>query len=312
MPFRDLIGPGRFIDPAVIQASGKSWSTRYPYAAWMPIPENTTQAGITPTQFIMHSMAGPKLTTLEALWFYINRPDITGESTFIDDMDGRMAQVVEANIRADNNYKANPRAVSIETQDRGYLEDPGIKNTPWTDPQMAQHAGLSAWLHLRFGIPLERCETWDGPGMDGHRAFPEWSVYTGKTCPGDARWAQIPDVLAAAREIVAWTPAPAPIPDPVPPTPIPVPPVSKERIVTPNDGIYIAAKLDTNGSFWLSDGTKRWHSDGKKRSQLRVAAGLVDLATGRSVHTWAEVSTVSQWSLDTYAGPWDNARTVYG
>jgi hypothetical protein len=210
--FRDLIGPGRPIEPAVIQAAAAEGSTRYPYAMWMPLPEATTQPKIAPTQFIFHSMAGPNLTTLDALWAYVNRSDISGESTFIGDLDGRVAQLVDTDTRADNNYKANPRAGSIETQDAGYLADPGIANTPWSDPLLAQLAGIAAFYNLRHNVPLARPFTWDAPGMDGHRAFPEWSVYVGKTCPGQSRFEQISDVLGAAQWIVDWRPPPEPEP----------------------------------------------------------------------------------------------------
>ncbi len=299
MSFLDLIGPGRFIDPAVIQASGRSLTTRYPYAAWMPIPENATQPRIVPTQFIMHSMAGPKLTTIDALWHYIARADITGESTFIDDMDGRMAQVVEANVRADNNYKANPRAVSIETQDLGYLADPGIRTTPWTDPQMAQHAGLAAWLNLRFNIPLSRCTAWDAPGMDGHRAFPEWSTSVGKTCPGDTRWAQIPEVLIAARWIVAWAPVPQP----------PSPPVTNTtgaRMGAPLVLRYGGTPTSNWSGYYSFDGVTRQGVRGMHHAAQLVALGAIDARTLNPVtsRTWTDVThTVSTVELEEWLTP---------
>jgi hypothetical protein len=210
--FLDLIGAGRPIEPAVIQAAAAEGSTRYPYAEWMPLPENETQSRIVPTQFIFHTMAGPNLTALESLRRYLERTDITGECTFILDLEGRMAQLVETTVRADNNASANSRAGSIETQDRGYLADPGIVVTPWTDIQLAQLAGLAAFYNLRHGVPLHRPVAWDQPGMGGHRDYPEWSIYTGKTCPGQARYEQIPLVLAAAQQIVEWRPPPPPAP----------------------------------------------------------------------------------------------------
>ena len=74
MTFRDLIGPGRFIEPHVIRSAASTGSTRYPYAQWMPLlPESTTQPKIIPTQFIYHSMAGPELTSIEALFNYVAR-----------------------------------------------------------------------------------------------------------------------------------------------------------------------------------------------------------------------------------------------
>jgi hypothetical protein len=220
--FLDLIGPGKFIDPQVIQASAARGDEWYPYAAKMPLtPEAVSQPKGEKNTFILHTESGPYLTTLEALRTYLNRTDITGECTWILDMDGRCAQLVPVDTRADNNAKANPFATSVETQDVGYVADPGIAKTPWTDWQLAQLAGLSAWqvLHANpnITVPLRRADQgWDGGGIDGHYRYAEWSIYTGKTCPGLTRRSQIDDVLAGATHIVDWEPAPPPTP--IPPT----------------------------------------------------------------------------------------------
>lgn len=197
------------IDPTVIQASAARGDTRYPYAAWMPIPEAATQPKILPRLLIWHSQAGPALTKLESIHAYITRTDITMEPTFILDMSGRMAQVVDIFTRADCNAKANPFSTSVETQDEGH---PTLATTQWTEWQCRQLAGLAAWMHLHPSIrlPLELATKWDGSGIGPHRAFPEWSVYVGKTCPGDARVAQIPSIIARARQIATWTPPPTP------------------------------------------------------------------------------------------------------
>lgn len=198
------------IDPLVIQAAARSGTDRYPYATWMPIPESFTQDAIRPYNMIWHSMAGPNLTSIEALWAYINRPDITGEPTFILDMAGRMAQITECDVRADNNYKANSwwvgnerrGAISVETQDFGY---PTLPTTPWTWEQVCQLAGLAAFANIRYGLPLQRCETWDGPGIDGHRKFQQWSKFVGKTCPGQLRYEQIDGIINIAYQIANYT-----------------------------------------------------------------------------------------------------------
>lgn len=218
MSHLDLIGPN-FIDPAVIQESALDGDFWYPYAAIMPLtPEATSQPRRVMTTFILHTMAGPNLTSLLALYAYMNRLDITGECTWILDMAGRCAQTLPCDVRADNNFLANGFATSVETQDRGYIADPGIALTPWTDWQLAQLAGLTAWqvLNPHLHIPFRRADNgWDGGGIDGHRRYPEWSKFKGKTCPGQARWEQIPLVMEAAELIVNWTPSPpSPPPDP--------------------------------------------------------------------------------------------------
>jgi hypothetical protein len=203
------------IDPAVIRASALRGDDRYPYAAWMPIPEAATQPHILPRLLILHSEAGPALTSLENLHRYVARDDVHIEPTFILDMDGRMAQLVDIFTRADCSAKANPFATSVETQDHGSAT---LATTAWTDQQIAQLAGLAAWMHLHPAIqlPLTPVIRWDGTGVGPHRQFPEWSVYVGKTCPGNTRVAQVPLVISRARSLVQASPS------------TPNPPVSEE------------------------------------------------------------------------------------
>ncbi len=201
------------IDPAVIHAAAARGDHVYPLAEYRPLPEAATQRAITPWSFILHTMAGPNTTTPDALWRYLNRTDIGGECHLILGYTS-FIQAVPFNVRADNNAQANGwtaggqyrGAISVETQDNGANTDPGSAKAPWNTYQLEHLAGVSAFLHLRYGIPLERCTAWDGRGVDGHRKFPEWSIYVGKTCPGETRWNQIPTVLTMARQIVAWSP----------------------------------------------------------------------------------------------------------
>ena len=201
------------IDPAVIRQAATNGADVYPYAEYRPIPEATTQPPIRPWLFMLHTMAGPRTTTPDQLWAFVNRGDITGESHLILGYD-TMIQAVPFTVRADNNYHANSwfvngervGAISVETQDNGNNTDPGIANAPWNRYQLEHLAGTAAFLALRYGIPLQRCATWDDQGVDGHRAYPEWSKYVGKTCPGQTRWEQIPLVLAWATEIAGTPP----------------------------------------------------------------------------------------------------------
>jgi hypothetical protein len=87
------------IAPQVIHESAVRGDLVYPGAAWLPIPEQQTQPRIIVSQLIFHSMAGPRLTSLEALRAYMGRDDVHVECTAMSDMDGRMAQLVEANVR---------------------------------------------------------------------------------------------------------------------------------------------------------------------------------------------------------------------
>jgi hypothetical protein len=203
----------QYVDPATIHASAAAGAHTYPLATFKPIPEAATQLTIRPWSFILHTMAGPGTTSPEQLWNYINRSDVGGEPHLLLGYTS-FIQAVPFNVRADNNAKANSwtvgterrGAVSVETQDNGSATDPGIAKAPWNLYQVEHLAGVAAFLNLRYGIPLRRCPAWDSPGVDGHRAHAEWSIYVGKTCPGQTRWNQIPTILTLAAEIVAWTP----------------------------------------------------------------------------------------------------------
>lgn len=297
MTFLDLIGPGRMIDPAVIQASAARGDDWYPYAARMPLPEASTQPRGDKTTFILHSMAGPNLTSLEALWTYMNRTDITGECTWVGDLDGRVAQTVPVNVRADNNYRANPFATSIETQDRGAAT---LATTPWSDPLMAQLAGLSAWqvLHPKLDIPLRRADQgWNGGGIDGHRRYAEWSKYIGKTCPGQARWEQIDDVLAGAQLIVEWrpTPDPVPIPESAPP-PIPITDLEEPSM-------WLIGRTSDTGDRFLASPRPRggaFHVPSEVPGDYPFAAGggqAFDVGSGTAVSSWGACKKVPQAQL---------------
>lgn len=191
------------VDPQVIHEAALSASPFYPYASWHPLPENATQPIITPVQLILHTEASSGKASNQASWNYWARADIVSEAHFLLDMAGDMWQCMATNRRADNNVKANVRAISIETQDLGGTT---VDQTPWTEEQLDQLAGLAAWCHLRWSIPLAPCPTWDQPGTSPHNAYPsQWSS-SAHSCPGKARTAQMPEVLRRAQAIVEWTP----------------------------------------------------------------------------------------------------------
>lgn len=180
----------------------------YPGATKMELqPESDSQAGIRPTQFIMHSIAAP--WTARRMYEYW-RDSTNLESHFGLGFEGDLAQYIGTETRADANYQANRRpdgtgAVSIETASNLQHTD------PWTDQQVEQLIRLGVWLHQQHGIPLRICQAHDDPGFGYHRLHSAWAV-SGTACPGDARVRQFKDVVFPG--IVACakgqTPTPAP------------------------------------------------------------------------------------------------------
>ncbi|NUP24165.1 MAG: N-acetylmuramoyl-L-alanine amidase [Streptomyces sp.] len=166
----------------------------YPGAIRLELqPESRDQPAITPTQFILHSIAAP--WDEERIYEYW-RDSTNLESHFGLAYDGGLGQFLSTDTKADANYKANARAISVETASNLQHTD------PWTEEQIAALIKLGVWAHREHGIPLQVCRAWDQPGFGFHRLFREWST-SGTECPGDARVNQfhqrvLPGIIAAA------------------------------------------------------------------------------------------------------------------
>ena len=204
------------VDPKVILQAALERSQHYPYAQWYPLrPEVDQQSWHTKRTLIAHSMAGPTGASPFNLHRYASRIDVKTEPTLALGYSD-LLQFLFWDQRADCNADANSFAVSWETQDDG---SQALPITPWNPYQCEQQAGLIAFGHLRDGVPIALPVRWDAPGAGYHRLFgwPHWSVFQGKTCPGDARVLQWPAILARARAIVAdahgiTPPPPPPLP----------------------------------------------------------------------------------------------------
>ena len=159
-------------------------------------PEATTQATITGRTVILHSQAGPRKTFWSDLVRFMTRADVVLEAHFLVEMDGLIVQTMPTNRRADCNYKANPFAWSVETQDEGSAT---LATTGWTLAQVDSIAWICAALGAKYGtLDYSPCATWLDNGIGYHSQFKEWSSYTGKTCPGAARIRQMDGVRQAA------------------------------------------------------------------------------------------------------------------
>ena len=137
--------------------------------------------------------------------------------------DGDIYQSRDTAYASAANLDGNHRVIASENEDHG----PRFGGTPrlprWvslTDEQVRANAEILAWLHAEHGIPLQmnpdsrptsRGLGYHRQGIDGNfggYAFPGrvsggelWTSSPGKVCPTDARTAQLPDILAAARDL---------------------------------------------------------------------------------------------------------------
>lgn len=174
-----------------------SW---YPAAVRKPLPENSWQSAITPTQLIFHTAA---CRCGDSLYDDFNRKGNNLESHFHVQSDGGVEQYIDTNVRADANYKANARAISVETQ------DDGDATQPWTAAQLDALIALAVWAHREHGIPAVICPAWDKPGLGHHTLFGAPGPWTpvAKSCPGPARKRQFVEVITP--KVAAATSAPA-------------------------------------------------------------------------------------------------------
>ena len=164
---------------------------RYPSAVWRPLPENSHQGNITPTQVILHTAVDAPGPT--SLYPFFARGDVSVESHFFVKFDGTVEQYMDTTVRADANRLANSRAISIETEDDG-----SPAQWPWTAAQVEALVDLILWISVRHGIPLERCPRWDQPGIGYHSMWgapSPWTPAAGKTCPGSVRIRQFNDII---------------------------------------------------------------------------------------------------------------------
>lgn len=147
---------------------------------------------------------------------------------------GVFAQQIDTKYRAGTCFQGNYRVLGIETQ--GGVINPN--GEPWTDEQVETLARFAAWANEVHGIPLQLM-TDSKPGTRGigyHRLGIDgnwgayayggrvsggelWSKNRGKICPGDAKIAQIPQIIGRARALRGAGPiTPTPTPSPTPPT----------------------------------------------------------------------------------------------
>jgi hypothetical protein len=102
--------------------------------------------------------------------------------------DGSLFQYRDTGWEADANYKANPFALSFETQGYGEGE--------WNDLQIAMIKRVMLWAVKEHGIPLRKVTSWNDPrgGWGYHIQFPQWHPNP-KSCPGPDRIKQFNNVL---------------------------------------------------------------------------------------------------------------------
>lgn len=216
-------------------------AARCPFAVWKPLGPQTQARMRSHDLVLLHTMVGYLYST-DTYFRSSNGYGYAGTESHYGvggrwgsdasrGLDGAIWQWQDRAYMADANGQANPRAISVETADSATAPI-----VPWSDAQCeaiaqivawestpAAHADCpSSWTCHQQGIPLELIPD-SKPGRRGigyHRQGIDpwrvaggevWSTAYGKVCPDSARIAQIPGIIARARQIVAggdYGPAP--------------------------------------------------------------------------------------------------------
>lgn len=121
--------------------------------------------------------------------------------------DGLIEQYVDTAFDSWAQAAGNSTYLSVETE--------GVPGDPLTPAQVASFGRIMAWAAQNYGVPLVVTDTPGQRGLIGHGDGGQaWGGHLG--CPGPARLAQRPAILAAAGAAPAPTPAPAPTTTEVP------------------------------------------------------------------------------------------------
>lgn len=166
---------------------------RYPDTIWLPLPESGAPDGYDKTQFIVHSTGTTASAANNASYFA--RTDVSVESTLIVGLtpNDPTLQVMDSTDKADANYTASRRAISVEVV--------GTGDMPFTQHQIDELIRLGRLAHRIDGIPLRICPTHDASGYGWHVMFgapSPWTTVPGKVCPGSIRIRQLREVVFPA------------------------------------------------------------------------------------------------------------------
>lgn len=163
---------------------------RYTDAIWKgPVP-CINPKGMRKVQLgVVHIMQG----SIESCdnWFHDEKSQVSAH--FGNPKSGEVYQWVDTADKAWAEMDYNPIAISIEHE--------GDSGEQLTEFQIENLAHLMVWVHNMHGLPIVRTTSPNEPGWIGHG---ELGVAGGNhpLCPGQPILDQLPDVLAAANQLI--------------------------------------------------------------------------------------------------------------
>lgn len=186
-----------------------------PGAQWRPLPNPSKTPMARYDLFLIHTMVG----SLEGTDGYFRSGKTSSNSHFGVGGNGLKRQWIDTAVRSAANGAGNHRSITSENADMGpefapWNTNDGNAVPALTPEQVEANAEIAAWAHLTHGVPLVAADTSrpNARGIGYHRLGCNpwrvsdgelWSSANGKVCPGPRRIAQIPQIIARARQIAA-------------------------------------------------------------------------------------------------------------
>ncbi|MYS34940.1 N-acetylmuramoyl-L-alanine amidase [Streptomyces sp. KhCrAH-43] len=163
---------------------------RMPGAEWRPV-RNFTQGGQDSVRgVVVHIMAG----TLEGSQAWFNNAAAQASSHFGTGKAGALRQWVDTADRAWAQSAGNRTWLSVENEGQG--------GDALTDAQLDRNAQVLAWAHEKYDVPLRLATGPDDRGLGYHAmGGAGWGGHT--SCPGARIVAQLPEIVARAKRLVA-------------------------------------------------------------------------------------------------------------
>lgn len=163
---------------------------RMPGAVWHAVRNFTEDGQDSVRGVVVHIMAG----TLEGSQAWFDNPTAQASSHFGTGKAGALRQWVDTADRAWAQAAGNRTWISVENEGQG--------GDVLTDEQLDRNAQVLAWAHNKYDVPL-RLATGPGDRGLGYHAMggSEWGGHT--SCPGPRIVAQLPEIVARAKRLVA-------------------------------------------------------------------------------------------------------------
>lgn len=177
---------------------------RFSKAKWKPVKNYTNDGQEKVLGLVVHIMAG----YLEGSEAWFNNPKSQASSHFGTSRDGELRQWVDTADRAWAQGSGNRTYLSIENE--------GFGGDSLTAQQIEDNAQVFAWVHEKYGVPLQLAKKAGDKGLAYHAlGGAAWGGHS--SCPGSKIVAQLPKIVLRAKEIAGVkTPAPKPVYAPFP------------------------------------------------------------------------------------------------